>query len=92
MRRAPARWPLGDERISQNAGDAVLLSHEKPSRDDRMDRLEPQSYGQHGCGLWAVIRKETIQFAGQCGLILQRDVKGRDELEIFEPYSSRVVD
>lgn len=41
-----------------------------------------KSYRDHGFGLWAVIRKDTNAFAGQCGLILQRDVDGLDEVEI----------
>jgi len=41
-----------------------------------------KSYSEHGFGLWAVIRKDTSNFAGQCGLILQRDVDGRDEVEV----------
>lgn len=40
------------------------------------------SYRDHGFGLWAVIRKDTSEFAGQCGLTLQRNVDGRDEVEI----------
>jgi RimJ/RimL family protein N-acetyltransferase len=41
-----------------------------------------RSYAEHGFGLWAVVLKETTQFVGQCGLVLQRDVAGRDEPEI----------
>ena len=41
-----------------------------------------KSYSEHGFGLWAVIRKDTSTFAGQCGLIMQRNVDGRDEVEI----------
>lgn len=40
------------------------------------------SYRDHGFGLWAVIRKDTGGFAGQCGLVMQRNVDGRDEVEI----------
>ena len=40
------------------------------------------SYRDHGFGLWAVIRKDTGAFAGQCGLVMQRNVDGRDEVEI----------
>jgi len=40
------------------------------------------SYTEHGFGLWAVILKNTSTFAGQCGLIMQRNVDGRDEVEI----------
>ena len=41
-----------------------------------------KSYSEYGFGLWAVIRKDTSTFAGQCGLIMQRNVDGRDEVEI----------
>jgi RimJ/RimL family protein N-acetyltransferase len=41
-----------------------------------------RSYNEHGFGLWAAIRKDTAEFIGQCGLILQRNVDGHDELEI----------
>jgi RimJ/RimL family protein N-acetyltransferase len=41
-----------------------------------------KSYIDHGFGLWAVMRKDTSAFAGQCGLIMQRNVDGRDEVEI----------
>lgn len=41
-----------------------------------------RSYSKHGFGLWAAIRKGTRRFVGQCGLVLQRDVDGHDEVEI----------
>lgn len=41
-----------------------------------------RSYDEHGFGLWAVLRKDTLDFVGQCGLIVQRNVDGRDEVEI----------
>ena len=40
------------------------------------------SYAQHGFGLWAAMLKDTDAFAGQCGLVMQRDVDGRDDVEI----------
>src|SRR5687767_2096263 len=48
-----------------------------------------QSYDEHGFALWAVIRKDTGQFVGQCGLILQRDVDGKDEVEIGYSFLRR---
>lgn len=39
------------------------------------------SYRQNGFGLWIVTMKETDEFAGQCGLILQ-EVEGEREVEI----------
>src|ERR1700730_15408171 len=41
-----------------------------------------KSYSEDGFGLWAVSRKDTSNFADQCGLILQRNVDGCDEVEI----------
>ena len=58
-----------------------------PATKGRQETLEwiewnLRSYSEHGFGLWAAIRKDTRHFVGQCGLVLQRDVDGRDELEI----------
>jgi ribosomal-protein-alanine N-acetyltransferase len=54
------------------------------SRQETIDWIDwnLKSYGEHRFGLWAVIRKDTRTFAGQCGLMMQRDVDGRDEVEI----------
>jgi RimJ/RimL family protein N-acetyltransferase len=41
-----------------------------------------RSYSENGYGLWAAIRKDTMRFTGQCGLLVQRNVDGCDELEI----------
>lgn len=48
-----------------------------------------RSYREHAFGLWAAIRKDTTQFVGQCGLILQRDVDGHDEVEIGYSFLRR---
>lgn len=40
-----------------------------------------ESYERHGIGLWVAVLKETGEFAGQCGLIVQ-EVDGRREVEI----------
>ena len=40
------------------------------------------SYATHGFGLWAVLQKSTMEFVGQCGLSMQRNVGGLDEVEI----------
>ncbi|MCG8352950.1 MAG: GNAT family N-acetyltransferase [Chloroflexales bacterium] len=39
------------------------------------------SYAQHGIGLWIATLKDSEQFAGQCGLVVQ-DVEGVVEIEI----------
>ena len=53
-----------------------------PATKSRQETIEwidwnLRSYREHGFGLWAAIRKDTTHFAGQCGLILQRNVDGR---------------
>ena len=48
-----------------------------------------KSYSEYGFGLWAVILKNTRTFAGQCGLIMQRNVDGRDEVEIGYSFLRR---
>ncbi len=48
-----------------------------------------ESYTDHGFGMWAAISKDTNEFVGQCGLILQRDVAGRDEVEIGYSFLRR---
>lgn len=40
------------------------------------------SYAERGYGLWAVVLKSTGVFIGHCGLIMQKDVRGKDEVEI----------
>jgi RimJ/RimL family protein N-acetyltransferase len=40
-----------------------------------------ESYNKNSFGLWAVIHKETKDFLGQCGLIIQK-INGREYLEI----------
>ncbi|MFN0112563.1 MAG: GNAT family N-acetyltransferase [Blastocatellia bacterium] len=44
-------------------------------------------YASYGHGVWAVILKETQQFVGDCGLVVQ-EVDGAEELEVgyhFKP-------
>lgn len=58
-----------------------------PATKDREETVQwvdwnVKSYGEHGYGLWAAIRKDTMSFAGQCGLVMQRDVDESDEVEI----------
>ena len=38
-------------------------------------------YEERGHGLWALVLKETGEFAGQCGLVPQ-EVEGREEIEV----------
>lgn len=40
------------------------------------------SYQNNNFGLWICHLKETGEFVGQCGLILQYDIDGRDEIEV----------
>lgn len=39
-------------------------------------------YAKHNAGLWACHLKSTGEFVGQCGLIFQSDVDGKDEIEV----------
>jgi len=41
------------------------------------------SYSKHPFGPWAVISKSSNEFLGYCGLYLQKDVDGADEIEIL---------
>jgi RimJ/RimL family protein N-acetyltransferase len=66
--------------------DPLAMRHYKGTKN-RKETIEwidwnLESYRDHGFGLWAVVRKDTGQFAGQCGLVMQRDVDGRDEVEV----------
>ncbi len=58
-----------------------------PSTKSESETLEwinwnMRSYQNNGFGLWALFDKVTGEFVGQCGLVLQRDVEGVDEIEI----------
>ena len=48
-----------------------------------------KSYTDHGFGLWAASSKDTRDFVGECGLTLQRNVDGRDEVEIGYSFLPR---
>lgn len=41
-----------------------------------------QSYADNGFGLFALVEKQDNTFIGHCGLILQKDVDGVNEIEI----------
>ena len=44
-------------------------------------RRNLESYQKYGIGLWAAILKDSNEFAGQCGLVVQQ-VDGKTEIEI----------
>lgn len=44
-------------------------------------RRNLESYQKYGIGLWAAILKDSKEFAGQCGLVVQH-VDGKTEIEI----------
>lgn len=44
-------------------------------------RWNLESYQKYGFGLWAAILKDSNEFAGQCGLVVQQ-VDGKTEIEI----------
>lgn len=41
-----------------------------------------ESYGKYGFGLWACHLLATEEFVGQCGLVLQEDIDGKEEIEV----------
>jgi RimJ/RimL family protein N-acetyltransferase len=41
-----------------------------------------ESYSSNGYGLYLIILKDTLEPVGYCGLILQKDVDDKDEVEI----------
>ena len=45
--------------------------------------LVKESFRLHGYGPWALVQKLSGQFLGYCGLYLQKDVNGRDEVELL---------
>lgn len=45
-------------------------------------RWNMDDYARHGFGLWVVTLKGTREFVGQCGLVMQADIDGKDEVEI----------
>lgn len=67
---------LGDEQ--------VMRYYPRPkTRDEARAWIEwnQRLYREHGFGLWAVLLRETGEFAGDCGLTLQH-VDGADEVEV----------
>lgn len=46
-----------------------------------------RSYEEHGYGLWAVERKDTEEFLGQCGLTAV-SIDGRSEIEVGYMFQS----
>lgn len=59
-----------------------------PSKRDAQGVLEwlslvEESYRERGYGPWALLQKLSGQFLGYCGLYLQKDVDGRDEVELL---------
>lgn len=67
---------LGDEQ--------VMRYYPRPkSRDEARAWIEwnLRLYTEHGFGLWAVLLRETGEFAGDCGLTPQH-VDGADEIEV----------
>lgn len=66
-------------------GDPEVMRHypAPKTREEAEGWLEWQlsSYRDHGQGLWKMLLRETGEFAGQCGLVVQ-DVDGTREVEI----------
>lgn len=45
-------------------------------------------YESYGHGVWAVILKESLQFVGDCGLVIQ-EVEGVEELEVVYHFTTK---
>lgn len=54
------------------------------SREETEKRIERilTNYATHGAGLWACHLKSTGEFVGQCGLHFQKNIDGKDEVEV----------
>jgi RimJ/RimL family protein N-acetyltransferase len=66
--------------------DPLVMRYYPSTRDERgtqewLDWMMHERYRKHGYGLWAVELKESGEFVGQCGLMLQ-NVDGKDEVEV----------
>lgn len=84
--------PLWETFLADAESTAYLpnLYHQTPPEWSRFwINRQLERYRENRYGLQALIHKETGQFIGQCGLLLQ-DVNGTPELEvgyqIFEPF------
>jgi [ribosomal protein S5]-alanine N-acetyltransferase len=73
----------GDER-------AMRLFPKTLNREELQGWIErnQKRYDDLGHGIWAVIVKESAQFAGDCGLVIQ-DVEGALELEVGYHFKPR---
>src|SRR5262249_2795346 len=77
-RRAPHKHaaPFGDE-------DVMRYYHKPMTRDEANSWIEwnQRLYRSHGFGLWAMVLRDTGEFAGDCGLTPQY-VDGIREIEV----------
>jgi ribosomal-protein-alanine N-acetyltransferase len=48
-----------------------------------------KSYKTNKYGPWAVLLKNTNDFLGYCGLYLQKDIDGRDEIELLYGFKKK---
>ena len=67
--------------------DPEVMRYISDVKDEKATRqwidLVEDSYRRHGYGPWAVAVRETRRFIGYCGIYLQEDVGGRDEVELL---------
>ena len=62
----------------------VMRYYPAPFTDEQVEawlRWQLDSYRAHGHGLWKLLLRETGEFAGQCGLVVQ-DIEGTSEIEV----------
>lgn len=73
-----------DERAAMFADEQTMRYYARTkTRNETADWIEwnLHSYAQHGFGLWVVELKNTSEFAGECGLVVQV-VDGAREVEL----------
>ena len=72
--------------------DAVAMRHYPATKSSAETRewieRSMASYARHGHGLWAVCRRETGEFLGQCGLIHQ-ELRAKPDKEIGYSFQRR---
>ena len=78
--------PADADALMEFFGDPVAMRYwpRTKTRDEVLTMIEwcLKCYAERGYGLWAAVLKETGEVVGRIGLICQRDINGRDEVEV----------
>lgn len=80
------------DELLQIWGDAEAM-HLFPKTLNRQEMIEwidrnLKRYESYGHGVWAVILKDSHQFVGDCGLVIQ-EVEGAEELEVVYHFNTK---